>query len=86
MRCCQFALSLSMALLLSALPTFAADEQQAPPAVQRIDFTTDTLPNGLRVIYAPLHQVPVVQVRVLYHVGSRDDAPTARDLLICLNT
>ncbi len=75
MRCCQFALSLSMALLLSALPTFAADEQQAPPAVQRIDFTTDTLPNGLRVIYAPLHQAPVVQVRVLYHVGSRDERP-----------
>ena len=41
----------------------------------RIDFTTETLPNGLRVIYAPLHQAPVVQVRVLYHVGSRDERP-----------
>jgi zinc protease len=45
------------------------------PSVQNIDFTAETLPNGLRVIYAPLHQAPVVQVRVLYHVGSRDERP-----------
>ncbi len=45
----------------------------ADGGVQPIDFVTDTLPNGLRVIYAPLHQAPVVQVRVLYHVGSRDE-------------
>src|SRR5436190_24306119 len=42
-------------------------------APQTIDFTDETLPNGLRVIYAPLHQAPVVHVRVLYHVGSRDE-------------
>ncbi len=47
----------------------------APAAVEPIAFTTDTLANGLRVIYAPLHQAPVVQVRVLYHVGSRDERP-----------
>ena len=46
----------------------------AATVVEPIRFTTDTLPNGLRVIYAPLHQAPVVQVRVLYHVGSRDEA------------
>src|ERR1041385_1717427 len=38
-----------------------------------IEFTEETLPNGLHVIYAPLHQAPVVHVRVLYHVGSRDE-------------
>ena len=27
------------------------------------------------MIYAPLHQAPVVHVRVLYHVGSRDERP-----------
>src|SRR3954468_24369277 len=41
----------------------------------KIDFTEETLDNGLRVIYAPLHQAPVVHVRVLYHVGSRDERP-----------
>ena len=47
----------------------------AAAAVEPIRFTTDTLANGLRVIYAPLPNAPVVQVRVLYHVGSRDERP-----------
>ncbi len=45
----------------------------AAPA--KIDFVEQKLPNGLRVIYAPLRQAPVVHVRVLYHVGSRDERP-----------
>jgi zinc protease len=45
------------------------------PLPQPIDFTTETLPNGLQVIYAPMHNAPVVHVRVLYHVGSRDERP-----------
>src|SRR4051794_26773489 len=55
-----------------------ADEPAAattPVADVRIQFTEETLPNGLRVIYSPLHQAPVVHVRVLYHVGSRDERP-----------
>ncbi len=57
--------------LFLCTPTFA----QTKPAgdVGDIDFQTETLPNGLRVIYAPLHTAPVVHVRVLYHVGSRDE-------------
>ncbi len=51
----------------------ASQPTAASPA--RIDFTRETLDNGLRVIYAPLHQAPVVHVRVLYHVGSRDERP-----------
>src|SRR4051812_22844454 len=46
---------------------------KSPAAPQTIEFTDETLPNGMRVIYAPLHQAPVVHVRVLYHVGSRDE-------------
>ena len=40
---------------------------------QSIDFSQETLDNGLHVIYAPMHNAPVVHVRVLYHVGSRDE-------------
>jgi zinc protease len=40
-----------------------------------VEFSQETLDNGLRVIYAPLHQAPVVHVRVGYHVGSRDERP-----------
>src|SRR5918997_979748 len=49
-----------------------ADSSNTP---QKIEFTQETLENGLRVIYAPLHNAPVVHVRVLYHVGSRDERP-----------
>ncbi|MCX5655431.1 MAG: pitrilysin family protein, partial [Planctomycetota bacterium] len=55
-------------LLVAAL---AAGEARAAA----IEFTQETLENGLQVIYAPLHQAPVVHVRVLYHVGSRDERP-----------
>ena len=44
-------------------------------APEPIGFEEETLENGLRVIYAPLRQAPVVHVRVLYHVGSRDERP-----------
>ena len=42
--------------------------------VEPVNFEQETLDNGLRVIYAPL-TAPVVHVRVLYHVGSRDERP-----------
>src|SRR5688572_23079946 len=57
-------------LLASSTRLFGAPAMPAP-----IAFEEETLPNGLRVIYAPLHQAPVVHVRVLYHVGSRDERP-----------
>lgn len=40
-----------------------------------IQYTQETLENGLQVLYVPLHQAPVVHVRVIYHVGSRDERP-----------
>src|SRR5690348_1173597 len=45
----------------------------AAPSATPIEYTEETLANGLHVIYAPLHQAPVVHLRVLYHVGSRDE-------------
>src|SRR5437773_2782223 len=47
----------------------------ARSAEQPVAFVAETLDNGLRVIYAPMHQAPVVHVRVLYNVGSRDERP-----------
>src|SRR4051812_6040864 len=42
-----------------------------------MDYIEDTLDNGLRVVYAPVKGATgsdsVVQVRVVYHVGSRDE-------------
>src|SRR5437868_2724424 len=66
MRFCRFVLP--ALLIVLSLAARAAD---VPPveANSKIAFTTDTLDNGLHVIYVPLHQAPVVHVRVLYHVG-----------------
>ncbi|MCL2647793.1 MAG: insulinase family protein [Phycisphaerales bacterium] len=38
-------------------------------------YSTETLDNGLTVIYAPIPTSPVTHVRVLYHVGSKDERP-----------
>lgn len=46
------------------------------PAAEPLSFVSEQLSNGLRVVYAPLHQAPVVHVRVLYHVGSKDEDPS----------
>ena len=64
-------------LILSILAKSANAAEAAPqaPAPAKIEFSEETLANGLHVIYAPLHQAPVVHVRVFYHVGSRDERP-----------
>src|SRR5262245_18688839 len=54
-------------------PTTAPSTAPALAPLAPIQFEKETLDNGLRVIYAPLRQAPVVHVRVLYHVGSRDE-------------
>ena len=64
------AASLSAQLRAADAPATAQIPEPAP-----VEFTEETLDNGLRVIYAPLRQAPVVHVRVLYHVGSRDERP-----------
>src|SRR4051794_11228554 len=40
-----------------------------------ITYETEKLANGLTVIYAPMPTSPVTHVRVLYHVGSKDERP-----------
>ena len=66
-----------IAIVLLAAPFVRgkAPATVAPADAETIQFTQETLENGLHVIYAPLHNAPVVHVRVLYHVGSRDERP-----------
>ncbi len=47
----------------------------APARAARIEFTEYDLPNGLHVILAPEHSVPVFASYVLYHVGSKNERP-----------
>jgi zinc protease len=59
--------------LFAAAIAAAAHAQDGTAGGQ--SWTTETLPNGLRVIYAPMPTSPATHVRVLYHVGSRDEKP-----------
>src|SRR5262245_450038 len=58
-------------VVVTALATTAGAQDSVP----RIEFEKEKLDNGMTVIYAPLRQAPVAHVRVLYHVGSRDERP-----------
>ena len=55
-------------------PTTARAETTDKP-LPDIPFTREVLDNGLTVLYVPLHTAPVVHLRVIYHVGSRDERP-----------
>src|SRR5207237_450082 len=53
----------------------AAQWAAVAPPLPAIPFTREVLDNGLTVLYIPLHTAPVVHLRVIYHVGSRDERP-----------
>src|SRR5690242_14023169 len=57
----------ALALLLFAIPTFAA---QDAPAVSEFK-----LANGLDVVVIPDHRAPVVTNMIWYKAGSADEAP-----------
>src|SRR3982751_3113464 len=60
-------------LLVSLIPVAHADTTDKP--LPDIPFTREVLDNGMTVLYIPLHTAPVVHLRVIYHVGSRDERP-----------
>ncbi|HVB57277.1 MAG TPA: pitrilysin family protein [Candidatus Acidoferrales bacterium] len=68
-----------LAVILLCAAGFAASlaaQQQAPEVrPPKLDFTTRTLSNGLRVILLENHSVPVINLQVWYHVGSKDEQP-----------
>src|SRR5688572_22949773 len=64
------------AALLAANASVISAQATQPRAPQiRIDFTQETLPNGLTVIYSPERSTPVVAVEVMYNVGSKHEQP-----------
>ena len=63
----------SCLILLSLVQATRAETSDKP--LPDIPFTREVLDNGLTVLYIPLHTAPVVHLRVIYHVGSRDERP-----------
>ena len=67
----RFAAMLGVLAML-ALPAMA---QQAPQSSRppKLNFTTHKLANGLSVILLEEHAVPVINLQIWYHVGSKDE-------------
>ncbi|HXA56108.1 MAG TPA: pitrilysin family protein [Candidatus Acidoferrum sp.] len=53
-------------------PNQAVPGEDRPP---RLDFTKQSLANGLKVILLEDHSVPVINLQIWYHVGSKDEKP-----------
>jgi predicted Zn-dependent peptidase len=58
-----------------AQSTNRRSNQAAKSPELRVDFTRETLPNGLNVIYHVDHTTPVAAVLLIYNVGSKMEQP-----------
>jgi zinc protease len=68
----------AVSLLCLAAANAGAQAKSAQPGKSpelRIDFTRETLPNGLNVIYHVDHSTPVAAVLLWYNVGSKMEQP-----------
>lgn len=73
MRLRYFAVSL---LCLAATKSGAQAKSQAGKSPElRVDYTEESLPNGLKVIYHVDHSTPVAAVLLWYNVGSKMEQP-----------
>src|SRR5262245_42719493 len=73
MRLSRLVSGLAAAALLSA--SLASAAPQAGSDVPDIKYEVYTLPNGLRVILAQDHRLPLVAVNLWYHVGPAYEEP-----------
>ena len=66
----------AVTLLLGAMgAAVSAQEKSAEIRPPKLEFTTQTLENGLQVILLEEHEVPVINLQVWYHVGGKDEQP-----------
>ena len=63
--------------ILAAILGLPAAAQQKPAEVMppNLGYTVHTLANGMQVIFLEDHAVPVINLQVWYHVGSKDEQP-----------
>ncbi|HJQ12975.1 MAG TPA: pitrilysin family protein [Gemmatimonadaceae bacterium] len=70
------AIAVSLLCLVAANAGAQASKAQSGRSPElRIDFTRETLPNGLNVIYHVDHSTPVAAVLLWYNVGSKMEQP-----------
>ena len=64
-----------LCVLVAALGSPAAAQSTTDVRPPKLNFTTHKLSNGLEVILLEDHAVPVINLQVWYHVGSKDERP-----------
>lgn len=67
----------SVAILFVAAAAVSSGAQEKSPEIRppQLHFTTQTLSNGLQIVLLEDHSVPVINLQVWYHVGSKDERP-----------
>ena len=63
--------------ILGAILGSSVAAQQKPLDVMppKLVYTVHTLSNGLQVIFLEDHAIPVINLQIWYHVGSKDEQP-----------
>jgi len=69
----RIGLATLVTIALPALLGAQQDSSQVRPA--KLEFTSHTLTNRLKVILLENHAVPVINLQMWYHVGSKDEQP-----------
>jgi zinc protease len=73
-KCVRLVVAAIFAAWLAA-PVLAQRNSSAVVRPPKLEFTTHTLANGLKVILLEEHSVPVINLQIWYHVGSKDERP-----------
>lgn len=68
--CLVAACAIAFLVYSASAQNLSADAR--PP---KLNFTTHTLGNGLKVVFLEEHSVPVINLQMWYHVGSKDEQP-----------
>jgi zinc protease len=68
-------MSVATILAITVSPLLGAQQDSTQVRPAKLDFTSHTLSNGLRVIMLENHAVPVINLQMWYHVGSKDEQP-----------
>src|SRR5262249_39631303 len=74
----RFDRSVLLTLLVALSPVAAGGATKAPAPKgaalsPKLDVASWELPNGLKVLFLPDHDAPIVTVQIFYHVGSKDE-------------
>jgi zinc protease len=71
------AITIALAVACVALFSDPLAAQEKPEEVRppKLNYTTHKLVNGLQVILLENHEVPIINLQVWYHVGSKDEPP-----------